>query len=410
MCYSCRIMRITLLTNEYPPNIYGGAGVHVEHLSQELARIEGAAHEIRVICFGAQDERKGNLTVKGVRLPIAVAGEAGLGILGETLLRDALMSEAVQDMDIIHCHTWYTHLAGCMAKAMFGAPLVLTTHSLEPQRPWKAEQLGLGYRASTWIEKTAYNNADGVIAVSDSMKDAVCSLYGVPESRVGVIPNGVDVTVYRPTGNPGLLEKYGIDVDRPYILFVGRVTRQKGIIHLVNAIKYISPGIQVVLCAGKPDTEEIGKEMSLKVEEARATTGRHVVWIREWVSKQHLAVLYTHAAAFVCPSIYEPFGIINLEAMACGTPVVASAVGGIPDVVNEGLTGLLVPFEAESENNPEPGDAEKFAKDLALAINSLADNPQRVEGMRRACRQWVLSHFTWTVVAGKTLDFYQGLL
>src|SRR3954452_11920676 len=265
------------------------------------------------------------------------------------MLRNLVMAGMLQNVDVVHCHTWYTHLASCLVKQLTGARLVLTTHSLEPHRPWKVEQLGTAYQASSWVEKTAYQNADGVIAVSNSMRDDVHGLYGVPLEKIRVIHNGIDLDQYRPTPDPAVLVRHGIDPGRPFVLFVGRISRQKGIIHLVSAIKDVRPGVQVVLCAGAPDTEEIGREMAEHVDRARLESDNPIIWIPKVVSKEDIIALNTHAALFVCPSVYEPFGIINLEAMACGTPVVASAVGGIKEVVIPGETGLLVPFAPRSD-------------------------------------------------------------
>lgn len=319
------------------------------------------------------------------------------------------MTSSVRETDIVHCHTWYTHLAGCLIKEIFGIPLVITTHSLEPQRPWKEEQLGSAYRASTWIEKTAYQNADGIIAVSQSMKTGVHDLYQVPFEKIRVIPNGIDVHQYQPTLNPAVLRLYQINPDKPFILFVGRISRQKGIIHLINAIKYLLSGIQIVLCAGAPDTEEIGKEMTERVEEAQTQTQNDIIWIRQWIPKSDLIVLYSHAFLFICPSIYEPFGIINLEAMACGTPVVASAVGGIPEVVIHGETGLLVPFEPINTQSWELREPEKFSKDLANAVNGLLSSPEKVKTMGAKSRERVKKHFSWKSIAHQTLEFYKEL-
>jgi glycogen synthase len=319
------------------------------------------------------------------------------------------MAGSIKKADIVHCHTWYTHLAGCLIKQILGIPLAITTHSLEPQRPWKAEQLGSAYHVSSWLEKTAYENADGVIAVSKPMKTAVHGLYKVPFQKIDVIPNGIDVNEYKPMFNPEQLILYQINPHKPFLLFVGRITRQKGIIHLVNAIKWFDPGIQVVLCAGAPDTQEIGKEMAEKVKEARSESKNEIVWIDQWVPRAHLTYLFSHASVFVCPSIYEPFGIINLEAMACETPVVASAVGGIPEVVVHGETGLLVPFQPESTHNFEPKDPEQFSRDLAEAINSLFGSPEKMRRMGLKSRERVKNHFNWESVALQTLEFYRGL-
>ncbi len=410
-------MKIVILTNEYPPYIYGGAGVHVEYLTRELAGLEDKAHTLQVFCFGDQRERSGNLLVEGIdpafKPPFQDPRHQKFM---DTLLRNIVMAGSVREADIVHGHTWYTHLAGGLLKQLVGARLVLTTHSLEPHRPWKAEQLGTAYRASSWIERTAYENADGVIAVSEAMKRDVHELYGVPFEKIRVIHNGIDLNQYKPTPHPGVLVRYQINPNRPFLLFVGRITRQKGIIHLVNAIKYIQPGVQVVLCAGAPDTEEIGKEMAEKVEQARAESQNEIIWIPQTVPKDDLISLYTHASLFVCPSVYEPFGIINLEAMACQTPVVAAAVGGIPEVVVHGETGLLVPFEPWGRKDLadhasfEPKDPEQFSRDLASAVNSLLNSPERLQEMGRKSRERVEKFFSWTRIAQQTLEFYRDLL
>jgi glycogen synthase len=319
------------------------------------------------------------------------------------------MVGSLKGADIVHCHTWYTHLAGCLIKQILNIPLVLTIHSLEPQRSWKEEQMGSAYKASTWLERTAYENADGVIATSQSMKAAVHSFYKVSFETIRIIPNGIDVNQYKPTVDPVLVASYGINPDKPFLLFVGRVTRQKGMIHLINAIKYLSPGMQVVLCAGAPDTREIGEEMAERVEKVRNETANDVISIQQWVPRADLITLYSHAFVFVCPSIYEPFGIINLEAMSCGTPVVASAVGGIPEVVVHGETGLLVPFEPISDDNFEPRHPDQFSKDLAEAVNSLFRSSEKVRTMGRESRKRVEEHFSWERVARQTLEFYKEL-
>jgi glycogen synthase len=295
-------------------------------------------------------------------------------------------------------------------KYLQDVPLVLTTHSLEPHRPWKVEQLGTAYRASSWIERTAYQNADGVIAVSTAMKKDVQALYGVAQEKVRVIYNGIDLQQYRPRPDPAVLAQQDILPDVPYVLFVGRITRQKGILHLVNAIRHFRHGAQVVLCAGAPDTPEIAREMTEAVERARALSPHRIIWIQEMLPREQMITLYTHAAIFVCPSVYEPFGIINLEAMACGTPVVASAVGGIPEVVDHGETGLLVPPEAISPTEVEPRHPEQFSRDLAAAVNVLLDDPDLRESMSEKARGRVEQKFSWTTIARQTLEFYQELV
>ena len=407
-------MRIALLSNEYPPHVYGGAGVHVEYLSRELARADGGAHQVDVLCFGEQHETRGNLRVRGVAPAIKFAAQDPRHAkLLDALVRDLAMAGAVEAPDVVHCHTWYSHLAGCLARPLTGARLVLTTHSLEPHRPWKVEQLGSAYHASTWIERTAYQNADGVVAVSRAMKDDVQTLYGVAPDRVAVIHNGIDPDEYRPRPAPATLRRLGVDPEVPIVLFVGRVTRQKGILHLVRAIRHLAPGargLQVVLCAGAPDTPEIAAEMTALVQQAKRDAAAEIVWLPEMLPKEDTIALYTHAAVFVCPSVYEPFGIINLEAMACETPVVAAAVGGIPEIVVPDETGILIPFDAEGGGSAEPRDPEAYQRALADAVNALMAAPDRRAAMGRAARQRVLAHFSWTHIAEVTHDFYRELL
>jgi glycogen synthase len=404
-------MKIAILTNEYPPNVYGGAGVHVEYLTRELANLDGGAHQIDVFSFGDQREEEGNLRVHGVQ-PIGDApavDERHVKFL-KTMQRDLVMAGLVEDADVVHCHTWYSHLAGCLVKQLAGAKLVLTTHSLEPHRPWKAEQLGTAYNGSSWIERTAYENADGVVAVSNSMRRDVTDLYDVDPDRVRTIYNGIDLNQYRPRPDDSILEEYDVDPDQPFVLFVGRITRQKGILHLVNAIKHMRGDMQVVLCAGAPDTDEIEREMTERVRRAREESDARIIWIPKMLSKREIIAFYTHASVFVCPSVYEPFGIINLEAMACETPVVASAVGGIPEIVVPDETGLLVSFESRPGDDAEPADPDKFAQDLAAGVNELMDDPQKRAQMAEASRQRVEEVFSWTSIAEQTLDFYQSLV
>jgi glycogen synthase len=400
-------MKIGILTNEYPPNVYGGAGVHVEYLTRELAALDDGHHTVAVVCFGDQRDERGALRVRGVQPPVDLpAHDPRHARLFATLLQDLVMSGTVPAVDVVHCHTWYTHFAGCLVKQLQTVPLVLTTHSLEPHRPWKVEQLGTAYQVSSWLERIAYENADGVIAVSEAMKRDVHELYGVPYDRIRVIHNGIDLEQYRPTPNPAVLAEFDIDPDVPYVLFVGRITRQKGIIHLVNAIRHIHEGAQVVLCAGAPDTPEIAREMSAAVERARADSPDRIIWIDQMLAKDKVIALYTHAAIFVCPSVYEPFGIINLEAMACETPVVASAVGGIPEVVDHGETGLLVTPEAIGPMAVEPRHPEQFSRDLAAAINVLLDDPPLRAAMARKARARVECEFSWSIIARQTLEYY----
>lgn len=404
-------MKIVILTNEYPPNVYGGAGVHVEYLTRELAALEDGQHEIEVFCFGDQHEKEGNLRVRGIEpdFELPHQDERHAKFM-DAMLRDLVMAGSIQDADILHGHTWYSHLAGCLAKQLTGGKLVLTTHSLEPHRPWKAEQLGTAYQGSSWVERTAYENADGIVAVSGSMKQDVQSLYDVDSGRVEVIHNGIDIDQYQPRPDRSVLEKYDVDPDQPFVLFVGRITRQKGILHLVEAIRHFDPRIQVVLCAGAPDTEEIGQEMEARVEAVRDRTDNRIVWIAEMLPRADVITMYSHASVFVCPSVYEPFGIINLEAMACETPVVASAVGGIPEIVVPDKTGLLVDVNPTDTDDVEPEHPEEFAHRLAQGVNSLMAEPGRRERMGAAARRRVEEQFSWRAIAEQTLGFYKSLL
>jgi alpha-maltose-1-phosphate synthase len=404
-------MRIALFTNEYPPYVYGGAGVHIEYLSRELAELEGGANQVEVFAFGDQRVEHGSLRVHGIQPEVKLpARDPRHARLLDALVRDLAMVGLVERPDIVHCHTWYSHLAGCLAKPLTGARLVLTTHSLEPHRPWKVEQLGSAYTASTWIERTAYANADGVIAVSEAMKADVRELYGVPEDRVRVIHNGIDPDEYRRREDPQALRRLGVDPSTPMLLFVGRITRQKGILHLVRAVREMDAGLQVVLCAGAPDTPEIAAEMEALIEEARRDSSARILWLRETLPKEDAIALYSHADVFVCPSMYEPFGIINLEAMACETPVVASAVGGIPEIVVPGETGILVPFEAEGGGSPEPRDPTAFSSALASAVNELMGDPPLRARMAAAARARVLERFSWRRIAELTAGYYAELL
>ncbi|MCB1236782.1 MAG: glycogen synthase, partial [Verrucomicrobiae bacterium] len=314
------------------------------------------------------------------------------------------------DADIVHLHTWYSHFGGILAKFNHGIPMVLTVHSLEPLRPWKREQLGGGYDFTLWLEKTAIEMADAVVAVSRETRADILRLFDLPEERVHVIYNGIDPDEYRPTRNSDRLHSYGVDPDRPYVLFVGRITRQKGIVHLVNAIRHLRPGTQVVLCAGAPDTPEIAAEMREAVDRARAAHSGPVVWIDQMLDTETKIIVYSGAAVFCCPSIYEPFGIINLEAMACEIPVVGSAVGGLKEVILDGETGLLVPLDQQSESPFEPVDPEKFAADLAAALNRVLDDPETARRMGSAGRQRVLDHFSWAEIARETVELYEKIL
>ncbi len=398
-------MKTLLLTNEYPPNVYGGAGVHVDYLSRELAK----QIEVEVRCFGEQKLSKPGLTATGVPLdkskfacppqlvPVLGAAQRCVDFNAKTI-----------DANVVHCHTWYTHLGGIMAKLNYGIPLVITVHSLEPLRPWKREQLGGGYDFSVWVEKTAMEMADAVIAVSKETAADIRRLFNVREDRLHIIYNGIDLDEYHAVPEKNALKRLGVNPLEPYALFVGRITRQKGIIHLVNAIKHLDPGFQVVLCAGAPDTPEIAAEMKAAVAKAQ-TTRPGVVWIEEMVDNRSKIELYSHAGAFVCPSIYEPFGIINLEAMACGTAVVASAVGGIKEVVVHGETGYLVSLEQMQESPFEALHPEQFSRDLAARINELMADPAKRNKMGQAGRRRAEEIFSWSAIARQTVDLYQHI-
>ena len=403
-------MKILMITNEYPPRIYGGAGVHVDHLCRELVRLDGARHQLQVLCFGDQQETGANFSVTGIDgMPELFRQEGANGKVIDVLGRNIAITGLAASADVVHCHTWYTYLAGCLIKQFLDIPMIITVHSLEPKRPWKREQIGTGYNVSSWLEKTAMENADGIIAVSQGMKNDILDCYPLNPEKIRVIYNGIDTGQYQKTLKPEILASYGINPLKPYVLFVGRVTRQKGIIHLVHALPYIEEGVQIVLCAGAPDTEAIAQEMRVEVERARVGTPNDIIWVPEMVPVEWIVVLYSHAALFVCPSVYEPFGIINLEAMACGTPVVAAAVGGIPEVVVHGQTGILVPFDPVSSSNPEPLRPEQYARDLAAAINELLRAPERRQIMGAESRRRVEAHFQWEAIALQTLDCYEEL-
>ncbi len=397
-------MRVLYMTREYPPHVYGGAGVHLEHLAREVARHA----EVEVRCFGEQHAPH--------ERPAVVGHAAPAGPLDDNPRRAAAALRALQtslrmcdrpvEADVVHTHTWYAALGGVVARLAYGASLVVTVHSLEPLRPWKREQLGRGHELSTWVERTALQHADAVIAVSSTSADDVAAhVPGVDPGRVHVIPNGVDADAFRPVASTAALRARGVDPDRPFVLFLGRASRQKGAGHFLRAMEHADPGLAAVLCAASPDTAAVADELARGVAALRRR-GREVVWIREMLPREAAVELFSHAAVFCCPSVYEPFGIINLEAMACATPVVASAVGGIPDVVVPGETGLLVPLERAAADDPEPAQPGDFARALARAIDALAADPGRRARMGRRGRERVLQHFTWAAVARRTLDLY----
>jgi glycogen synthase len=398
--------KVALFTNEYPPNVYGGAGVHVEYLSRELAKLV----QVEVRSFGTQREEAGSLRVRGYLGWDELKQNTDKRFVGalDAFSRSLAMAKDTLDAQIVHCHTWYTDMGGLLARYLWDVPFALTIHSLEPLRPWKVEQLGNAYHLSSWMERTAIEGADAVIAVSQETRNDVLRLFDIAPDKVHVIHNGIDLDQYRKASATDALAKYGVDPSKPFALFVGRITRQKGIIHLVNAIPELDRELQVVLCAGAPDTPEIGQEMSRRVAEVSAQRPG-VIWIREMLPRDEVIQFYSHATVFCCPSVYEPFGIINLEAMACETSVVASAVGGIPEVVADGATGLLVPLNLKA-GTFDPLDPQQFSSDLARAINHVARDPQLRAAFERAGRKRVEDHFSWTAIAHRTLDLYRSLL
>jgi glycogen synthase len=400
-------LRVGLFTREYPPQVYGGAGVHVDYLSRELAK----EIEVEVHCWGPQHADEGNLHVRGSEPWAEVSNGTEGKFKGalEAFSLNLTQIKALDGIDVVHTHTWYVSMAGYLAKKLYGMPFVLTTHSLEPLRAWKAEQLGSGYAMSSWMERTAILDADAIIAVSNGTKADILRAYPEVEAdRIHVIYNGIDLAEYQKTGETKALTDYGVDPSVPYVLFVGRITRQKGVTHLVDAIRHMPPETQVVLCAGAPDTPEIAAELRAKVEDARKNHPR-IVWIEKMVTRQETIQLYSHARVFCCPSVYEPFGIINLEAMACHAPVVASATGGIKEVVVDGETGYLVPFDQDPVTS-FPRDPEKFAMDLAARINLLMNDEKKCRQFGEAGRRRVEEMFSWTAIAHQTIALYRQLI
>ncbi|MEU6351837.1 glycogen synthase [Streptomyces sp. NPDC047072] len=380
-------MRVGLLTREYPPDVYGGAGVHVEFLARELR----ALVDLDVHCWGEG-------RTEGV---IRHRPWSGLDTANDALRTfsvDLAMTAALEGRELVHSHTWYANLAGHLGKLLHGIPHVMTAHSLEPLRPWKAEQLGGGYALSSWAERTAIESADAVIAVSGAMRDDILNCYpALDPAKVHIVHNGIDTALYRPDHGTEVLDRVGIDRDRPFVLFVGRITRQKGVPHLLRAVRDIDPATQVVLCAGAPDTPEIDREFRDLFEElSRVREG--VFWIPQMLPRPEVIQLLTHAAVFVCPSVYEPLGIVNLEAMACGTPVVASRVGGIPEVVDDGGTGVLVPVDDD------------FEAGLARALDSVIGDPAAARRMGEAGRERAVGEFGWDAVARRTVRLYEEIL
>jgi starch synthase len=390
-------MRVALLTREYPPEVYGGAGIHVDQLSRYLARYV----QVSVYCFGGP--RPSPLVAASFEPWDAIADDA-LRVMSV----DLAMAEAVAGVDVVHSHTWYANLAGHLAKLRRGLPHVLTSHSLEPLRPWKAEQLGGGYALSSFCERVAIESADAVIAVSGRMRDDVLSCYpSVAPDRVRAVHNGIDPAEFRPDpGGMDVLDRLGIDSAAPTVVFVGRITRQKGVQYLLAAAPRLPRQAQLVLCAGSPDTPEIGDEVAQLVDAARAA-GRRVVWAEQMLERRELVQVLSHASVFVCPSIYEPFGLVNLEAMACELPVVATATGGIPEIVVDGGTGFLVPVQAGGDAYGSPVDADRFVADLADRINRLLADPALARRMGAAGRQRAVEQFSWDAIARRTVEIYR---
>ena len=399
-------MKVAVFSKEYPPNVYGGAGVHVEYLARALAR----RMQVEVRAFGPGPDQAGNPSIRFY--PEWAEAKRGtdprFGAAVDAFARSLHMAKDTLDADLVHCHTWYTDMAGILAAQLWGVPSVLTIHSLEPLRPWKVEQLGRAYHLSAWMERTAIEQASAVIAVSNETRADVLRLFDVPPERVHVIHNGIDLDEYRPSPHADALTRHGVDPETPYMLFVGRITRQKGILHLLRAIPDLDPALQVVLCAGAPDTPEIGLEMEARVAELAASRPG-IVWVREMLPRPDVIQLYTHAAVFCCPSVYEPFGIINLEAMACGTPVVASAVGGILEVVVPEVTGLLVE-PGLKPGSFDPADPDAFAAGLAAAVNRLATDAGLRARMAEAGRARVRDHFSWESIAARTEALYREVV
>lgn len=389
-------MRVDLLTKEYPPEIYGGAGVHVSELVKALR----VSLEVQVRCFGAV---RNEADVTNYTVPTELlSANAALQTIGV----DLLMANDVAGADLVHSHTWYANEAGRVAQLLHGIPHVITAHSLEPLRPWKAEQLGGGYRVSSQIEKSAYESADAVIAVSAGMRQDILRSYpNIEPTKVHVVHNGIDIDAWAPTANPELLQRWGIDESKPSIVFVGRITRQKGLPYLLEAAERLSQDVQLILCAGAPDTPEIKAEVEEKVAELQKQRSG-VIWITDHLPRHELAAILSSATTFVCPSIYEPLGIVNLEAMACGIPVVGTATGGIPEVIEDGVTGWLVPIEQVQDGTGTPLDPEKFVSDLAQAMCTAVSDPAFAKRMGVAARERARVHFDWMAIAEQTRAIY----
>jgi starch synthase len=395
-------VRVDILSKEYPPEVYGGAGVHVAELVRALRG--GGEVEAVVRAFGAPREEAGTFSYADLE-PLAHTN-AALRTLGV----DLAIADGCAGADLVHSHTWYANMAGHLASLLHGVPHVLTAHSLEPLRPWKAEQLGGGYALSSWVERTAYEAAAAVIAVSSAMRDDVLRAYpAVDPDRVHTVHNGIDTDLWRPVDAPDRVRVLGVDPDRPSVVFVGRITRQKGLPYFLRAVASLPDDVQVVLCAGAPDTKEIEAEVVGLVEELRRTRSG-IVWIAEMLPRADVVALLSAATVFACPSIYEPLGIVNLEAMACEAAVVATATGGIPEVVEHGTTGLLVPIEQVTDGSGTPVDPATYVADFATALNELLAEPARAAEMGRAGRQRAIEAFSWSAIAERTVGIYRSLV
>jgi starch synthase len=391
-------VKVALLTREYPPDVYGGAGVHVEYLARELRRLE----DVTVHAWGAGDVAH--------RPWDALAGDAPHLAALRALSIDLTMAARAEGAELAHSHTWYANLGGHLAKLTYDIPHVATVHSLEPLRPWKAEQLGGGYALSSWAEKTALEAADAVIAVSKGSRDDMLRAYpDIDPARVRVIYNGIDTGEYQPDRDTDVLERHGVDPDRPSVVFVGRITRQKGVEHLLEAARSFDPAAQLVLCAGSADTPELGAEVARRVQQLQATRSG-VIWLEQMLPKPEVIQLLSHATVFACPSIYEPLGIVNLEAMACEAAVVATATGGIVEVVVDGETGLLVPIEPGDDGTGAPRDPQRFAADFAERVNVLLAEPERAREMGSRGRERAVREFAWPAIAEQTSALYRSLI
>ncbi|WP_374315580.1 glycogen synthase [Microbacterium sp.] len=389
-------MRVDIVTKEYPPEIYGGAGVHVAELVKALR----AAIDVRVRAFGAERDEEGT-TAYGVPAELGLANAAV-----QTLGTDLEIVTDVAGADVVHSHTWYANFAGHLASLLHGIPHIVTAHSLEPLRPWKAEQLGGGYAVSSWIEKTAYEGAAAIVAVSEGMRQDILRSYpSLDPAAVRVIYNGIDVEAWHPVEDPALLAELGVDASRPSVVFVGRITRQKGLPYFLRAAERLPAEVQVVLCAGAPDTPQIMAEVEELVRGLQETRDG-VVWIDRMLSRHELCTVLTSATTFVCPSVYEPLGIVNLEAMACGAAVVGTATGGIPEVVVDGVTGRLVPIDQVQDGTGTPTDPEKFVADLAAVLTEVVSDPARARAYGAAGRERATNDFSWQSIADQTAALY----